>query len=84
MELILTLSKDKDGIHLVDELSGVGMHWHSRADVAVWLKQRDGEEWEQAFRAAAREIAARIPNLDEPLAKKDFTFTPSKAETTWP
>ena len=69
---------------MVDTVSGLGLHWPTRADAAQWMKQSDGEPWEQAFRAAAKEIAARTPNMDVSFKDKVFTFTPAKSNTTWP
>ena len=84
MDLKLTLTKDADGIHLVDSVSCIGLHWKTKADAKAWLKQTDGEEWEQSFRAALKDIMANIPELDQPVTKKDFTIQPAKAVAAWP
>lgn len=89
MDLKLTFTTDKEGLHLIDAISGVGLHWKTEADVAVYCEQSDGEPWEQAFRSALREIVQQHAKTGaklgtEDVHKKDFTFEPAKAVATWP
>lgn len=84
MDLNLDVWKDPDGIHFQDSISRIGVHFKNKAAVVAFLKQNDGEEWEQSFREAIREIVKRYSEIDQPLNNKIFTYTSAKAVTTWP
>ncbi len=83
MDLKASFTKDKEGYHFVDSISGIGLHWKTAEDVQTYLTHTDGEPWEQSFRAALREIATQYPKLDQQVASQDFTVKPLTAETKW-